>query len=184
MILLSPGFDRAKALADQKRLIYLKIKRLNNILRTINRSIKNMDNKKTITEEELWSDFSKNEVESIKREVREKYDPKLVKQSRERMMNLTKEAFERVKAEGGEITVKIAENMDKGPDSEIVQAQVGRYFQYMQNFYDCSLDIFRGLGEMYVADKRFTAFYEKIRPGLAEFMRDAMAIYCDRQEKK
>jgi hypothetical protein len=30
------------------------------------------------------------------------------------------------------------------------------------------------LGEMYVADPRFTATYEAIRPGLAVYMRDAM----------
>jgi hypothetical protein len=30
------------------------------------------------------------------------------------------------------------------------------------------------LGEMYVADERFTAFYDAVRPGLAVFLRDAI----------
>ena len=35
-----------------------------------------------------------------------------------------------------------------------------------------------GLGEMYVADERFKAYYDKIAPGCAEFLRDAINIYC------
>jgi hypothetical protein len=33
----------------------------------------------------------------------------------------------------------------------------------------------RALGEMYVADPRFAANYEKIEPGLAAYVRDAIA---------
>ena len=35
-----------------------------------------------------------------------------------------------------------------------------------------------GLADMYVADERFKAYYEKIMPGCAEFLRDAINIYC------
>jgi len=35
-----------------------------------------------------------------------------------------------------------------------------------------------GLGEMYAADERFKAYYDKIAPGCAEFLRDAINIYC------
>jgi hypothetical protein len=37
--------------------------------------------------------------------------------------------------------------------------------------------MYRGLGQMYVDAPRFTATYDKVRPGLAVFIRDAMA-YC------
>jgi hypothetical protein len=46
------------------------------------------------------------------------------------------------------------------------------------------LEIFRGLGDLYVADERFTANNDRHGPGLAQFMRDAMHIYCDRKEGK
>jgi hypothetical protein len=32
----------------------------------------------------------------------------------------------------------------------------------------------RNLGEMYVSDERFKAFYDTMRPGLAEHLRDAI----------
>lgn len=38
---------------------------------------------------------------------------------------------------------------------------------------------FKNLGQMYVEDPRFTATYDTIAPGLAEYYRDAMAVYAD-----
>ncbi len=49
-------------------------------------------------------------------------------------------------------------------------------------FYDCSLEIHRGLGDMYVADPRFTSTYEAIAPGLAQYVRDAVHANADRQD--
>lgn len=39
-------------------------------------------------------------------------------------------------------------------------------------FYPCSREMHASLGEMYVSDERFTAFYDAIEPGLAEYLRD------------
>jgi hypothetical protein len=36
----------------------------------------------------------------------------------------------------------------------------------------------KALGEMYVADERFTAYYDKIAVGATEFLRDALNVYC------
>lgn len=54
----------------------------------------------------------------------------------------------------------------------------------MQRFYDCSYEMYRNLGKMYVADPRFTANYEKVKSGLAQFMCDAIAYYANEHDKK
>lgn len=41
-------------------------------------------------------------------------------------------------------------------------------------FYECTYEIHRGLADMYVADERFKAFYDSLRTGLAEHLRDAI----------
>lgn len=51
------------------------------------------------------------------------------------------------------------------------------------SFYNCTLEIFRGLGDLYVQDEHFTANIDKVKPGLAKFMREAMHLYCDNKEK-
>jgi hypothetical protein len=49
-------------------------------------------------------------------------------------------------------------------------------------FYDCTYEIHRGLAAMYLADPRFTATYEKIAPGLAQYVHDAIVANAARHE--
>ena len=67
--------------------------------------------------------------------------------------------------------------MGEGSRSGTVQDAIAKWHQHMNNIYDCNLEMFQSLGEMYVADARFAAFYEKIASGLSVFMRDAINVY-------
>ncbi len=49
-------------------------------------------------------------------------------------------------------------------------------------FYECSHEMHAGLGSMYVADPRFTEYYEKYAPGLAEFIKSAIHANRERHE--
>jgi hypothetical protein len=54
----------------------------------------------------------------------------------------------------------------------------GQWRWINDNFYPCPPEMIEALGEMYVADPRFTKTYEDVRPGLARFMRDAMKVWA------
>lgn len=41
-------------------------------------------------------------------------------------------------------------------------------------FYPCPHRMHRGLGDLYVGDPRFAANYERLAPGLATYVRDAI----------
>lgn len=43
-----------------------------------------------------------------------------------------------------------------------------------------SKEYFAGLGQLYVDDPRYGQYDEKQGPGTAEFMRDAMKVYAER----
>ena len=49
-------------------------------------------------------------------------------------------------------------------------------------FYECTSEIHVGLAEMYIADPRFTATYEQIAPGLAQYLHDAILANAARSE--
>ena len=70
------------------------------------------------------------------------------------------------------------------PDSKEAQAAIKVWYDYLQNFGEYSLDAFKGLGQMYVADERFTKNIDKFGEGLAQFMCDAMEGYADRNKIK
>lgn len=107
----------------------------------------------------------------------------IYRQSIERTSKYTRADWDRIKQEGGKITQNIANLMDRGEDDAEVQKYVKEYFAFMRNFYDITPDIFRGLGEMYIADPRFTKVYENIKPGLTEFMKKSMTVFADKYKK-
>jgi len=47
-------------------------------------------------------------------------------------------------------------------------------------FYECTYEAHRGLAEMYVADERFKAYYDSMRPGLAAHLEEAIAANAAR----
>jgi len=46
------------------------------------------------------------------------------------------------------------------------------------NYYTCTNDIFAGLGKMYVADERFKNNIDKYGEGTADFVAEAIAVFC------
>lgn len=104
------------------------------------------------------------------------------KQSVKKVSKMSKEEMQKLKEDGKRHIQAIADAMDLGIESDEVQALIKKSHEGVNFFYDCSIEMFRNLGQMYVDDPRFGAYYEKFRPGLAVFMRDAINVYCDSVE--
>lgn len=67
------------------------------------------------------------------------------------------------------------------PDGDAAQAITQRHCAWLSVAGPSpSKGYFTGLGEMYVADPRFTANYDRHGAGTAEFVRDAMRVYAER----
>lgn len=130
----------------------------------------------------LNDSFIKKNMEKYEEEARQRWgDTELYKQSTERMKKMGKEGLARVAKEGEQIAEEIAAKMDRGPIDAAVQTLIAKHYHWLSNFYEPNLEMYRGLGQMYVDDPRFTDYYEKIAPGMAQFMRDAIVAYCDVQ---
>jgi DNA-binding transcriptional MerR regulator len=65
-------------------------------------------------------------------------------------------------------------------DSDEVQAITRRHVDWLSVTTTPTRDYLIGLGEMYVADPRFTANYDVNGVGTAAFVRDAMKVYAER----
>lgn len=184
-----PGFDRKKALLMHKELLIQKIKRLEDMVHTINQSIRSMEGGIHMESKELFEGFDQREMEEAKmkytEEARQKYGKKIVDETLARTNRYTKEDWARITKKQRAIYQKIADGIERGPSDPHVQEAIGEWRQLITDaFYDCTLEIFRGLGDLYVADERFTANIDNHHPGLAAFMREAIQVYCDRQKGK
>lgn len=181
-VMNAPQFDPLDALTDQKELLQVKKERLEKIIMTLQKTIDERKGGVRMQNDDKFSAFNDPNYQKYKDEVLARWgNTNLYKQSMARVGKLTKGQFDAIKKEGGEITTSIARLMKegKGPNSLEVQKEIDRYYHYLFHFYDPSPEMFKALGAMYVDDSRFRGFYEKIVPGLAVFMRDAMALYAD-----
>lgn len=179
-ILDDPDFDMVEALYYQKKELQKRKKRLGVLLQTIDKTISKLkEEAEMVTEQEMYEGFSKEQAEEYKKEVRAKYDPKIVEESRQNIKNMTKKEFRELKEEGINIAKELAVLTDKDVSSPEVQGLVKRHFDMNNKFYQTSAEMYKGLGDMYMQDPRFTEFYDQHKPGLAAFLRKAMHYYAD-----
>ncbi|MGG0025012.1 MerR family transcriptional regulator [Bacillus inaquosorum] len=137
---------------------------------------------------DLFAGFSMKDIEEHQQtyadEVRRLYGRKIAEETETRTSAYTADDWRVIMAEFDSIYRRIAARMEHGPDDAEVQAAVGAFRDHIcQYHYDCTLDIFRGLAEVYITDERFTHSINQYGEGLAAFLREAMIIYCDHQEK-
>ena len=135
--------------------------------------------------EKMIQAFDMSEIEAHKKkyakEVKERYGKtEAYRESEEKTKAYKEKDWERITAEGNIFFQSFAKLMDQGPDDAAVQTCLGEYQRYItRSFYQCNIDIFRGLGQLYVTDSKFTANIDQHGEGLAEFLSQAIAIYCD-----
>lgn len=178
-----PHFNTLEALQDQKQLLQLKRKRLNGLIKTIDHTIMTMTNHQSMNDNDLYDAFSDDDVKQYQEEVKNRWgNTDAYKQSMARVSKMTKQEMADLKEKGTAFTKTLAEHMDLPIDDPKVQALIKQHHQGIAFFYDCPLPMYRNLGQMYVDDPRFTAYYDTFRPGLAQFVRDAIAVYCDQQQ--
>ncbi len=84
-----------------------------------------------------------------------------------------------VKEEGEEITRGIGALMDRPPDDTEVQGLVARHHAWIERFYPAPAERYRGLGALYAEHDKVRAYYDPYRPGLADYVRAALACCAD-----
>ena len=106
------------------------------------------------------------------------------KQSQRRTSKYTKRDWVQVKAEMDATNGAFAAAMDDGvpaTSTGAMDAAERHRLNIQKWFYDISPELHRSLGDMYIADPRFTKNYEEIRLGMAQYVRDAIHANADRR---
>ncbi len=183
-ILSDREFDLLHALAAHRNALVAERARMQKLIHTLDETVDKLTKRKQMKDEELYDGFSKEEAKRISREAKERWgETDAYKESMKRVRNMTKEQMDEVKEEAEEIVKDMAQLYGRDISSREVQDVIGRHYAHLGRFYAPNAEIYKGLAEMYITDPRFTAYYEKYHPGLAQFMSDAMLYYVDRIAK-
>lgn len=115
-------------------------------------------------------------------EVRERWgDTEAYKESERRTANYSQSDWDALYDGMDAIMAGFAELKADGasPDSERTHLQVEKLRQFItDNMYTCTDEILAGLGQMYVADERFTKNIDKHGDGTAEYIGECINSYC------
>lgn len=98
-------------------------------------------------------------------------------ESKRRTSGYSKDDWARIHAEGDQLNRDFAALLRSGarPGDQRALSLVQRHREHIDRyFYPCSPEQQSRLGELYVADERFTATYDAYAPGLAEFISRAI----------
>lgn len=75
--------------------------------------------------------------------------------------------------------VAMCKNNGASADSAEAQELVSKLQAHItDNYYTCTDEILAGLGKMYVADERFKNNIDKYGEGTADFVSEAIAVFC------
>lgn len=183
-ILENPKFDRIYVLKAHRDLLREKKGRLEKIINTVEKTINSIEGGAKMNKKEMFNGFSVTELENHKnkyaKEIKEKYgNSDAYKESERKTSNYKTEDWNNIMLGGNKIFTKLIGLMDKSADCPEVQNVVEEWRQYItDNFYNCTPEIFSCLGQMYIYDERFKNFFNQNTPGLAEFLSEAIEIYC------
>lgn len=186
-IISAPAFDAADALKEHREKLLEKRKQLDLLITNVEKTIASAEGRTTMSDKEKFEGFKKKMIEDNEeqygKEIREKYGDETVDKSNAKLMNMTQEEHEAVTKLAEEVNTALAEAMQTGdPAGELAHKAADLHKQWITFYWsEYSKEAHAGLAEMYVADERFKAYYDKIRPGAAEFLRDAINIYTGQQ---
>jgi len=182
LIISRPDFNLLQALEEHRLSLKEKSIRLNKLIETIDNTIETLNAGKSMIAEEYFAGFDEAQYQD---EAKERWGSTAkYAESQKRWASYSKEQKKAIKANGNRlIRQMVGEDPNASPDDPDVQAAVGEYLAYInQNFYTCDIASLRALADMWVQDPRFAENYDKVRPGGAEFVRQAVHFYSDRNE--
>lgn len=168
-ILDSNGFDKEAALKEQIKLLEMQKNRLDEIIDSARKLLmKGNDNMN-------FSAFNKSEIDKYADEAKKKWENTAAyKEFAEKHSdsNDKTEEFMQIFAEIGKI-----KHLE--PDSQTVQSMIKKLQNFItENYYTCTDDILKGLGQMYIADERFKNNIDSTGGnGTAEFTAQAINTY-------
>ena len=181
--LLEGDFDNLKILEQQRELILREKEKFEVILHNIEKTIRNYKGEQTMTIEEKFNGFKKEDLNKYENQAVEKYGKDTIEESKKRQSGRE----EIVTEEFNEVFRSMAKFKDENVDvaEKEVQSKVEDLYNNMNEYaFDCSIEVFSYIGKGYVHNPEFKKNIDKFGEGVAEYTSKAIEKYCsDRLNK-
>ncbi len=169
------GHDRGRALKRQRELVAAELGRLRAVARALDEANAAHQNGTKVKETTMFDGFDQSRYED---EVQEQWgETDAYRESARRTAAYGEAEWEEIKTEAAAINSDFVSLMGAGEPAEddAARAVAERHRRHISRwFYECTPSFHRGLAEMYIADPRFRATYEREAAGLSAYVHDAI----------
>lgn len=187
-LLDDPATPAERLLRDQRAFVAQRVERLNAVLTAIDKEIEQMRSEIRLTPEERFEVFGdlpeSGALDEWGAEAEERWGTtESFQESRRRTAGYTKEDWMAIRAESDANLARFAAALRAGTpagDPEVIALAAEHRAHIDRWFYPCSVELQVGLARMYVEDPRFTATYDRVAPGLARYVHDAVVAAAGR----
>ena len=185
-IMTSPSFDREKALLSHLKSLESKKDQIELLINNVRKTISHMKGKTTMNDKEKFEGFMKKVTDDNEKkygkETRQRFGDVMIDASNKKLSGMSEERWHQQESISTQINELLERAVKTGdPACDEAQKMCELHEEWLKFFWPdgtYTREAHRALGEAYVSDKRFEAYYEKIAVGGAKFMRDALAVYC------
>ncbi|MDQ1037870.1 DNA-binding transcriptional MerR regulator [Streptomyces sp. V3I8] len=185
-LLDDPEADPRAHLRRQHELLSDRIEKLRKMAAAVEHAMEARTMGIDLTPEEKFEVFGDKDPEEHAEEAERRWGgTEMYAESQRRAARYTKDDWRRMQAEvasWGERYAALMESGEPATGERAMDMAEEHRLHIDVWFYACAYEMHRCLGDMYVSDERFKAFYDSMRPGLAEHLRDAITANAARRE--
>ena len=122
---------------------------------------------------------------ALRQEAIDKWGEAAILRSETALLEMTPADLEQLKADQRDIDRRLRALVDCDPASDAVQEQIARHYDMIRGFWGMPAGqavkavAYKGLGELYAADERYSRLDGQPDPRFAGFMRAAMGYFAD-----
>ncbi|WP_427384277.1 MerR family transcriptional regulator [Janibacter sp. G56] len=176
-LLAAEGRDVIDHLRRQRDAVRARLAEMSDLVDAIEQRLEAEMHNEPATTEDLKKLFGDGPFEEYQEEAEQRWgDTDAWAQSRQRTARMTKEQWAQVEAETEAFEADLGAAVRDGvpADGEAAAALAERHRVTINRFYDCDHEFQVCLAQMYLSDPRFTAQYEEIASGAAQWLHDAI----------
>ena len=172
--------QRTSPVSDAER------ERLEQLIRSVKDTIGAEERNEIMSDEQKFEAFKRRTVahneEAYGTEIRAKYGDQEMDEANAAVMGLTQAQYQEWTDLGREIQERLEAAVQAGlsledQEGKEITALHRRWLTIAGSAYDPAKH--RGIAELYAADERFTAYYDKTVSGCARFLRDAICRWAE-----
>lgn len=185
VILDDPNFDLICALEGHKNMLKGKKARINTLMKTLDQTIQSLKNKTMLNLEDLYEGLNQEEARNYRSLAINNYGKEAVLHAENHLKSLNKDEVQALVARQNDLGKSLYQLKHLDPLSQSVQELIHLHYINTRKLWgthqatDKQAEAYKGLGQLYLTDERFTQESGTPDPAFRMFISQAMSFYAD-----